>query len=377
MGTLEVSQRRIDANRRNALLSTGPTSAEGKETSRRNSLIHGLAGAGVVMPSAESEAIRGRIERWEASACPADAFEQVLVETVAVESVRVDRCRIEERLVRQLRGMRATHCWGDERRADVECVARGLADRPSELSARLGLSAPGCDWLIERWRSLGSALDQNGGWTEAQLSRALDLLGIAPDRRDQDDLFDIPEGVGLIEFLRALVDERVELLMARKAEALDAIEDELREATMHGLSVVEDRTLTLIRRYETASMRRMRWAIDLLNQALPAPESATNCVTPDSTTTSSPTPASAPGKIVGAERTHSAERRGEIPRFVDAFSAPVHDFEAIGPAGRPDVERAAAPAESARTSRRKKNSRKALRQSRRRRGVAPVLVTAC
>ena len=37
-----TSQKKVEANRRNAQLSTGPTSAEGKKTSSRNASKHGL-----------------------------------------------------------------------------------------------------------------------------------------------------------------------------------------------------------------------------------------------------------------------------------------------------------------------------------------------
>jgi len=43
-----VSEARIAANRRNAKLSTGPKTAEGKEKSRANALKHGLCSSVIV-----------------------------------------------------------------------------------------------------------------------------------------------------------------------------------------------------------------------------------------------------------------------------------------------------------------------------------------
>jgi hypothetical protein len=43
-----TSMRQIEANRRNALRSTGPTTEEGKRRSRRNALRHGLSAETVV-----------------------------------------------------------------------------------------------------------------------------------------------------------------------------------------------------------------------------------------------------------------------------------------------------------------------------------------
>jgi len=50
-----TSFRQIEANRRNARLSTGPTSAEGKRKSRRNAVRHGLT-AETVIDALESAA---------------------------------------------------------------------------------------------------------------------------------------------------------------------------------------------------------------------------------------------------------------------------------------------------------------------------------
>ena len=44
-----VSEKRLAANRSNSAQSTGPKSETGKAASRRNSLKHGLTGAGVVL----------------------------------------------------------------------------------------------------------------------------------------------------------------------------------------------------------------------------------------------------------------------------------------------------------------------------------------
>ena len=43
-----TSQKQIEANRRNALLSTGPQTEEGKDTSRQNALRHGLTAETVI-----------------------------------------------------------------------------------------------------------------------------------------------------------------------------------------------------------------------------------------------------------------------------------------------------------------------------------------
>src|SRR5450756_2273927 len=50
-----TSLKQIEANRRNALKSTGPTTPEGKERSRRNSLRHGLTAETVIAALEDAE----------------------------------------------------------------------------------------------------------------------------------------------------------------------------------------------------------------------------------------------------------------------------------------------------------------------------------
>jgi hypothetical protein len=81
-----------EANRRNALVSTGPKTIEGKAQSARNALRHGLACALPVVPGLE------RVEDWEAyrdgildSLAPAGALEEALAERIALCSWRLQR----------------------------------------------------------------------------------------------------------------------------------------------------------------------------------------------------------------------------------------------------------------------------------------------
>ena len=50
-----TSLKQIEANRRNALKSTGPTTPEGKECSRRNALRHGLTAETVIAALEDAE----------------------------------------------------------------------------------------------------------------------------------------------------------------------------------------------------------------------------------------------------------------------------------------------------------------------------------
>ena len=63
------SERRINANRRNALKSTGPRTDESKETSRANAYKHGMT-AVVVIPGEQAGEADRRIDRLQRQFAP-------------------------------------------------------------------------------------------------------------------------------------------------------------------------------------------------------------------------------------------------------------------------------------------------------------------
>ncbi|MFN0170663.1 MAG: hypothetical protein ACKV22_29940 [Bryobacteraceae bacterium] len=101
-----ASAAQIDANRANALKSTGPRSPEGKAATARNALRHGLRGRDVVLRDIESpdefmELRASFIQRF----APVDSFELSLVHRIATAEWRIRRIHrieaatIEESLV--------------------------------------------------------------------------------------------------------------------------------------------------------------------------------------------------------------------------------------------------------------------------------------
>ncbi len=65
-----TSQKRIDANRRNAQKSSGPRTAEGKSRSRFNRLEHGLAAPVPVLPGEDPAAFQARVDAVVESFAP-------------------------------------------------------------------------------------------------------------------------------------------------------------------------------------------------------------------------------------------------------------------------------------------------------------------
>jgi hypothetical protein len=94
-----TSEAQILANRRNARLSTGPNSPEGKEKSSKNARKRRLAGATPLMLSEDEGAFAVHYDGLRAALIPQDAFEAELVRQIALHQWRLGRLqRIEAAL---------------------------------------------------------------------------------------------------------------------------------------------------------------------------------------------------------------------------------------------------------------------------------------
>jgi hypothetical protein len=92
------SQKQIDANRRNALKSTGPKSEDGKAKSRMNALRHGLTAGQAVLPHENEDDYEKLREGMLESYAPENSAEQALVEELANAYWRLMRLhRVETR----------------------------------------------------------------------------------------------------------------------------------------------------------------------------------------------------------------------------------------------------------------------------------------
>ena len=96
---MPASEAQILANRRNASLSTGPVTQEGKERSRANAYKHGLTGAGTVLPEREAAEVERRAVAFQAELQAPGEVGQALVRRAAVLSVRMERCVEHENVV--------------------------------------------------------------------------------------------------------------------------------------------------------------------------------------------------------------------------------------------------------------------------------------
>jgi len=91
-----ISEKQLEANRRNARHSCGPTSIAGKERSSRNNLRHGLTGQISVLPTEDREAHDAFCNELIDSFKPETPMEQQLSLAIAEDNWRLNRARAIE-----------------------------------------------------------------------------------------------------------------------------------------------------------------------------------------------------------------------------------------------------------------------------------------
>jgi len=106
------SQANLAANRKNAALSTGPSSPEGKAIASRNSLKHGLLASDAVLPEEDTQAFLELLANLQAEHQPVGPLEELLLHHLATAQWRLAR------LIRIETGLLA--CRLDDTRADQE-----------------------------------------------------------------------------------------------------------------------------------------------------------------------------------------------------------------------------------------------------------------
>jgi hypothetical protein len=117
-----ISEKQLEANRRNALKSTGPKTEEGKSRSRMNALCHGLTAAQAVLPHENEDDYEKLREGILESYAPENSADQALVEELVHAYWRLLRMhRVETQYW--------DHLGGSYNRAD-EGIAEALLQTP-------------------------------------------------------------------------------------------------------------------------------------------------------------------------------------------------------------------------------------------------------
>jgi hypothetical protein len=86
-----TSDKKIEANRENALKSTGPRTPEGKDAVRLNAMRHGLRSKEVLLPGEEADALRELDKNLRAELRPVGEVENLLVDRIIAAYWRLQR----------------------------------------------------------------------------------------------------------------------------------------------------------------------------------------------------------------------------------------------------------------------------------------------
>ena len=94
-----ASQKQIEANRRNALKSTGPKTDEGKAAVSMNALRYGLRARSILIPGENPEEYDRLCASLEAEWRPRNRTEQLLVEQMVTAQWKLARLEVGERSI--------------------------------------------------------------------------------------------------------------------------------------------------------------------------------------------------------------------------------------------------------------------------------------
>jgi hypothetical protein len=156
------SEKQRLANQQNALKSTGPKTTEGKASSRRNALEHGLTGAGTVLKRNDERKFRKTLIDWRQHLQPVDVLEECLVARAALAKVRMESCVKQDFAETGKRRRRALARWDDRQRQELAQATELLETEPERAIEQLEASSVCINWMVDQWKNLGAAIEETG-----------------------------------------------------------------------------------------------------------------------------------------------------------------------------------------------------------------------
>jgi hypothetical protein len=269
---MKTSEKQLAANRLNAQKSTGPRTPEGKNTSRSNSLTHGLCATTLVVEDAR--ALRQRNLDYFDALRPLDDFQCWAVTNVSLLSFKIERSERMERDVRDKIAIKADLCWDDGHRFDAEMLGEQLGNRPAVVVEKLRATPQGCEWLIKRWSMLAYVANSGPGWDAGQVRVAFDLLATPVDFRKGQPGIEIDlDGNAIDPEIKPVEVARREIAeLKRRMEEVAGIDQANRALAMADQYDDHDAELKRLRKYEGTLHSRVRWYMSQLDRKKPERE---------------------------------------------------------------------------------------------------------
>jgi hypothetical protein len=181
-----VTERRMVANKSNALKSTGPTTAEGKANARRNALKHGMTCEKENLFSSDAILFKDRLGRWTKTFHPRNDVELYQIECAVRATVNLDRCARNANAEMDKRTRQAVGHWEGVQTKKINQATKHWTTQPANCVAQLEKFARGVEWLLARWEELAQALEANKCWTRNEAWYAIRLMGKCPETFDGD-----------------------------------------------------------------------------------------------------------------------------------------------------------------------------------------------
>ena len=258
-GEQPVSERRIEANRRNALRSTGPKSTRGKDLAARNSLKHGLlAKSAVIMlgPAKENKAeFEELLSGLQDYFVPVGAAEELLVEEIAVSYWMERRAQLYENgeVAKQARDAVRDEIWKEVGYdGEVDDIVNYVSEDPEHMR-RLLRSSQGLEYVLGIVAKVRHDLDTTGKVSEDLLKQLSEICGGH-------------WGVGgQVSELLAQLDREKEKL-ERLKKKIERVEAEDRAAKLRSALLLDSHKLAVLQRYTAANERRRYRAVARLER---------------------------------------------------------------------------------------------------------------
>src|SRR5438270_7324130 len=206
-----TSQARSDSARRNGSRGKGPVSPEGRSTSSKNALKHGMCSETDVIAGEDAAAYAEHRDAFIEELGAQGAVETALAEAAARAAWKLTRAHRNELAHDARRRRDAADSFHQAERARVRDLGRKLladplnrctdfqrddrslrlfdawfAEDPALILAELERTATGLDFLLEQWSVLDGVLHTEGFWHYPEKSAAIRMTG----RRSEDVLND-------------------------------------------------------------------------------------------------------------------------------------------------------------------------------------------
>ena len=277
---MATSPARRAANRKNAMKSTGPRTADGKRRSSANATKHGLRSEALNLTDEDQAKVNKQFDALAACLDLRDEADRLMCLKASVSAIKLERCIAHEFATVSMNVRNAISDYDEERHAEVRRIANGFGDDPAGARRRLMRTNEGIDFLIDRWKDMREALDQTGEFSHDDLLRVDYLQGRRHDapgiskmkalgeatrgdfsHSDFDPAGDLRKMNALKESstvaLDKLLGEQVEKLKKhRKTLDHESAARDRAEAPMRAMVDLSPRAV-LYRRYETAASREL------------------------------------------------------------------------------------------------------------------------